>query len=91
MTIWVKDDSEKVQLGISGDVNREHIEFLQMKLLDRIQSGYRRIIINMHNVGNFDMQGLDMLKNIHHQVSIIGGELIIEGKYGLAENQPSGN
>jgi len=85
MTIWIKDDSEKVHLGISGDVSREHIEFLQMKILDRIHSGYRRIIIDMNRVRTFDSHGLDMLKQFHLQVATIGVQLVIEDEHGIVK------
>ncbi|HEY3426742.1 MAG TPA: STAS domain-containing protein [Negativicutes bacterium] len=83
MGIWMKGDSQQVYMNISGDVYAEHIDFLQDKLLDHVQYGYRRIVININDVDSFDSHGLVMLRYVSRQVSKSGGELIIEDKKGV--------
>lgn len=84
MTICVKDDYEKVHLYISGDINSDLLQVLNVRLLDKIQYGYRRIIINIHGVQNLDHSGMETLQTICGRLSAMGGELIIEsGNTGL--------
>lgn len=83
MTVWVKCDSEQAYLGISGAVYEEHVSFLQDKLLDRLQYGYKRIVVDMNEVHSFDSSGVGMLRYVHNRVLRIGGELVIVDKRGL--------
>jgi len=79
----MKTDSQEVYMNLSGDVLIEHMEFLRNKLLGSLQYGYRRIVMNMNDVRNFDRKGLGMLSDVRYQVLKNGGELIIEDKNGV--------
>lgn len=83
MSIWVRSESAQVYINISGDVCAEHVEFLRNKLLEHLQYGYRRIVINMDDVQNCHNHALTMLNYVQWQMSKCEGVLIIEDGNGL--------
>ncbi|EGO65218.1 STAS domain-containing protein [Acetonema longum] len=82
MSIWVKADSQQVYINISGDVFTEHIELLQSSLLEHLYYGYRRIVLNMNDVRNFDHNGLAMLRFVRERFAKYGGVIILEDAKG---------
>lgn len=82
MSIWVKADSCQVYMNISGAVAAEHVEFLRSHLLNRLQYGYQRIIVNLNNVSELDGDGLMMFRYVRDQIGKKGGELIFEDAAG---------
>ncbi|MBC8015812.1 MAG: STAS domain-containing protein [Sporomusaceae bacterium] len=80
MSLWMKTNEKEVYMNINGEVCLEHIEFLQNKLMDRLQYGYRRIVLDVTDVKRFDHAGIPMLKAIAEQMLKRGGELIIKDK-----------
>nr|WP_092070726.1 STAS domain-containing protein [Dendrosporobacter quercicolus]NSL48355.1 STAS domain-containing protein [Dendrosporobacter quercicolus DSM 1736]SDM14228.1 STAS domain-containing protein [Dendrosporobacter quercicolus] len=82
MSIWVKADACQVYMNISGAVCAAHVEFLRNHLLNRLQYGYQKIIVNLNNVSDLDQHGLMMFRYVRDQVDKKGGELIFEDAAG---------
>lgn len=85
MSILVKSDFEEVHINIGGDVCQEHIDFLKNKLLDHLQYGYRRIVLNLNAVGSCHAHALAMLSYVQYRMLTCDGELIIEDEQGIME------
>ena len=83
MTLLIKANEQQVYMTINGDIYAEHIEFLQNNLIERLQYGYRRIVIDISDVTQFDDKGIAMLTDVRSRILKIGGELIIKGKNGV--------
>lgn len=83
MSIWMRVDAEKVYMNISGDVFKEHVDFLGKNLQERLRYGYRNITVNVNDVSSFAPDGLLMLRDIRDRVLKIGGNLIVEDKNGV--------
>lgn len=86
MSILVKSDFEQVHINIGGDVCQEHIDFLKNKLLDHLQYGYRRIVLNLNAVGSCHGRVLAMLSYVQYRMLTCDGELIIEDEQGIMED-----
>lgn len=78
MSVWVTADSSQVYMNVSGDVFVEHLSFLEQNLLKHLQYGYRRIIVNINNIGHLDSNGVNLFQYVRERVLKHGGELIIE-------------
>ena len=87
MTLLIKANEQQVYMNISGDVYAEHIEFLQNNLIERLQYGYRHIVIDINDVKQFDNKGIAMLTYVRNRLLKMGGELIINDKEDLIQTE----
>lgn len=82
MSVWVTADNREVYVNISGDVFLEHLGFLEQNLLKHLLYGYRRIVVNINEIGHLDDSGIHIFREVRKRMLQHGGELIIEDKNG---------
>ncbi len=69
-------------MNVSGDVFVEHLNFLEQNMLKHLQYGYRRIVVNINNIGHLDHDGIHVFQYVREKMLKHGGELIIEDEKG---------
>ncbi|MDF2634310.1 MAG: Sulfate transporter/antisigma-factor antagonist [Pelosinus sp.] len=82
MSVWMTADNRQVYMNVSGDVFVEHLSFLELKLLERLQYGYRRIVVNINDIGHLDNESIHVFQYVRKRMLQHGGELIIEDEKG---------
>ncbi|AJQ28786.1 STAS domain-containing protein [Pelosinus fermentans] len=82
MSVWVTTDNRQVYMNVSGDVFVEHLNFLEQNMLKHLQYGYRRIVVNINNIGHLDHDGIQVFQYVREKMLKHGGELIIEDEKG---------
>ncbi len=82
MSVWVTTDNLQVYMNVSGDVFVEHLNFLEQNMLKHLQYGYRRIVVNINNIGHLDHDGIQIFQYVREKMLKHGGELIIEDEKG---------
>ncbi len=81
MSFTVRKDDEKgvVVLGIDGQLIVGNRHELKQKILDALESGDRRFLIDFSDTGYIDSSGLGVLVSLSKKIREVNGELRLAG------------
>ncbi|CUH94641.1 hypothetical protein P22_0707 [Propionispora sp. 2/2-37] len=83
MSIWSKLDFRQVTITVSGEMFAEHVDMLKHNLLDRLQYGYHRVLLDMNSVREFPVSLIAVLAELRQRFAKHGGELVIDYQNGM--------
>lgn len=81
MSFTLRKDDEKgvVVLGIDGQLIVGNRHELKQKILDALESGDRRFLIDFSDTGYIDSSGLGVLVSLSKKIREVNGELRLAG------------
>ncbi len=81
MSFTIRKDDEKgvVVLGIDGQLIVGNRHELKQKILDALESGDRRFLIDFSDTGYIDSSGLGVLVSLSKKIREVNGELRLAG------------
>ena len=81
MSFTVRKDDEKgvVVLGVDGQLIVGNRHELKQKILDALESGDRRFLIDFSDTGYIDSSGLGVLVSLSKKIREVNGELRLAG------------
>lgn len=77
MSIVVKKDWREVHMQLSGTMSGEHIAMIQARVLEQLQYGYRRFVLDVRQLAEL-AEGSDWLLRLQYLVAVQGGQLTVE-------------
>ncbi|QGG48746.1 STAS domain-containing protein [Heliorestis convoluta] len=75
----------QVTVRLTGTVSVKEATALREALLEYVEKGHSRFIINMESLDFIDSAGLGVLVAIHKRARQQGGELILQGIKGMVK------
>ena len=81
MSFTVRKDDEKgvVVLGVDGQLIVGNRHELKQKILDALESGDRKFLIDFSDTGYIDSSGLGVLVSLSKKIREVNGELRLAG------------
>lgn len=85
MTSHYTEEQNQVTVTLSGSIYVEDAAGLRERLIDYIDKGYNRFLINVAGVDYIDSSGLGVLVAIHKRAVQNHGKVIIKGLNGMVK------
>lgn len=86
MSFQINDDHQEILVNLEGKIFVEDAAQLRERLLDLINQGHRRFMIDMRGVSYIDSSGLGVLVAIHKRALDNGGGVVIKGLQGAVKD-----
>ncbi|AHF06430.1 STAS domain-containing protein [Desulfitobacterium metallireducens] len=86
MSFEINANPQEVAVILEGKIFVEDAAQLRERLLDLINQGHRRFIIDMHKATYIDSSGLGVLVAIHKRALENGGKVVIKGLQGVVKD-----
>lgn len=86
MSFEISVNQQEVLVIVEGRIFVEDAAQLREKLLELIDQGHRRFIIDMHKAMYIDSSGLGVLVAIHKRAVENGGGVVIRGLQGVVKD-----
>lgn len=86
MSFEISVNQQEVLVIVEGRIFVEDAAQLREKLLELIDQGHRRFIIDMHQAMYIDSSGLGVLVAIHKRAVENGGGVVIRGLQGVVKD-----
>ncbi|MEA4901948.1 STAS domain-containing protein [Desulfitobacterium sp.] len=86
MSFEISVNQQEVLVIVEGKIFVEDAAQLREKLLELIDQGHRRFIIDMHKAIYIDSSGLGVLVAIHKRAIENGGGVVIRGLQGVVKD-----